>query len=43
MNIYPAYISKQKFKSWKPNYYFNDSKQGMIVLSCSKKLSALSK
>ena len=49
MNIYPTFkkwiyilLPYQNItKSWKPNYYFNDSKQRTIVLSCSKKPSKL--
>ena len=40
MDICPAYVSK-RFKSWKANYSFNDSKRKRMSVSCSKKLSTL--
>ena len=40
-NEYISCFHIKTTKSWKPNYYFDDSKQRTIVLSCSKKPSKL--
>ena len=38
--IYPAYISNNNLNREKQVFYFNDSKQIKMALSCKKKLSA---